>query len=115
MIWRVGERLTAIPIPRSALADCLFIDEDHILVAAADGVENYEITTDKVLWTGEKATFLTISGDHKTAACVNGADHKAVLYDTETGEKKMECDLKADSYRWLKMISWQIPKTIFLH
>ena len=56
-----GERLTAIPIPRSALADCLFIDEDHILVAAADGVENYEITTDKVLWTGEKATFLTIS------------------------------------------------------
>lgn len=89
-----GERLTAIPIPRSALADCLFIDEDHILVAAADGVENYEITTDKVLWTGEKATFLTISGDHKTAACVNGADHKAVLYDTETGEKKMECDFE---------------------
>ena len=89
-----GERLTAMPIPRSALADCLFIDENHILVAAADGVENYEITTDKVLWTGEKATFLTISGDHKTAACVNGADHKAVLYDIETGEKKTVCDFE---------------------
>ena len=111
----VKEALEAIPVKESAftaprtaqaqkaltdalgvysLADCLFIDEDHILVAAADGVENYEITTDKVLWTGEKATFLTISGDHKTAACVNGADHKAVLYDTETGEKKMECDFE---------------------
>lgn len=94
-----GERLTAIPIPRSALADCLFIDEDHILVAAADGVENYEIATGNVLWTGEKATFITISGDGKTAACVNREDSKAILYDTESGEKMTECDFEGRQLR----------------
>lgn len=94
-----GEKLAGIPIVQSALADCLFIDEDHILVAAVDGVENYEIATGKVLWTGEKATFITISGDGKTAACVNGADSKAVLYDTESGEKKTECDFEGRQLR----------------
>ena len=94
-----GEKLAGIPIAQSALADCLFIDEDHILVAAADGVENYEIATGSVLWTGEKATFITISGDGKTAACVNGADSKAVLYDTESGEKKTECDFEGRQLR----------------
>lgn len=94
-----GEKLAGIPIAQSALADCLFIDEDHILVAAADGVENYEIATGKVLWTGEKATFLAISGDGKTAACVNGTDSRAILYDTESGEKKTECDFEGRQLR----------------
>lgn len=94
-----GEKLAGIPIAQSALADCLFIDEDHILVAAADGVENYEIATGSVLWTGEKATFITISGDGKTAACVNREDSKAILYDTESGEKKTECDFEGRQLR----------------
>lgn len=94
-----GEKLAGIPIAQSALADCLFIDEDHILVAVADGVENYEIATGSVLWTGEKATFITISGDGKTAACVNREDSKAILYDTESGEKKTECDFEGRQLR----------------
>lgn len=94
-----GEKLAGIPIVQSALADCLFIDEEHILVASADGVENYEITTGKVLWTGEKATFIAISGDGKTAACVNREDTKAILYDTESGEKKTECDFEGRQLR----------------
>ncbi|HBN25410.1 MAG TPA: hypothetical protein DHW13_03610 [Lachnospiraceae bacterium] len=94
-----GEKLAGIPIAQSALADCLFIDEDHILVAAADGVENYEIATGNVLWTGEKATFITISGDGKTAACVNREDSKAILYDTESGEKMTECDFEGRQLR----------------
>ena len=94
-----GEKLAGIPIVQSALADCLFIDEDHILVAAADGVENYDIATGSVLWTGEKATFIAISGDRKTAACVNRTDSKAILYDTESGEKKTECDFEGRQLR----------------
>lgn len=94
-----GEKLAGIPIAQSALADCLFIDEDHILVAAADGVENYDIATGSVLWAGEKATFIAISGDRKTAACVNRADSKAILYDTESGEKKTECDFEGRQLR----------------
>ena len=94
-----GEKLAGIPIAQSALADCLFIDEDHILVASADGVEKYEIATGKVLWTGEKATFIAISGDGKTAACVNREEPKAILYDTESGEKKTECDFEGRQLR----------------
>lgn len=87
-----GDKLAEVPTVQSALADGLFIDEDHILLAAGDGVENYEISTGNVLWTGEKATFLAVSGDRKTAACVNGLEQKAILYDIASGEKKTECD-----------------------
>lgn len=86
-----GECLVKLPIQKSALSDCLFIDEDRIVYAAEDGIKAYCISEATEIWRGEAATFLTLSGDGKRVAAVNGKEQEAVVYAVETGEKITEC------------------------
>ena len=78
-------------LKESAFSDCLFLDEDTIVYAGQKGVEAYSIPQKKVLWTGDEAACLTLSGDGSTVAALNVRDDYAVLYNAADGKKKAEC------------------------
>lgn len=76
---------------RSALSDCLFVDEDTVICAAERGIEAYDISAGKVLWTGEASVRLALSGDRSVLAATGRDDDHAVLYRTADGAKIAEC------------------------
>lgn len=84
-------RTVVLPIENSALADVQFLDEDRIIYAGDKGVSVYDLNEGKVLWTGERATTLAVSGDHAVAAAVNRSADFAVLYRVSDGKKLGEC------------------------
>ena len=79
-----------LPIQNSALSDLIFTDESHIIYAGAEGITAYDLEGQKVLWTGEPATTLTVSGDKSIVAAVDrDADH-ALLYRVSDGSRMGE-------------------------
>lgn len=85
------EKIAALPIQESALADCLFIDVDHVIYAGADGVACYDLAAQQVVWTGEAATTLAVSYDGSTVAAVNRDAGYATIYNAVDGSVKTEC------------------------
>lgn len=86
-----GERLTALPLKKSALSDCFFVDESRIVYAGDKGVTAFDLESGQVLWQGEEATFLAVSADGSRVAAVDrDADH-AVIYRTSDGSVVAEC------------------------
>ena len=79
------QRIVALPAQKSALSDCVFVDEDHIVYAGADGVTGYDLEKKQVSWIGEEATTLALSADGQVIAAVNRDDEKAVFYRTSDG------------------------------
>lgn len=82
-----GHWLAALHAQESALSDCVFIDEDHIVYAGEDGVTCYDLDADQVLWVGETATTLAMSADRGRVAAVNRDEDYVDLYDVKTGSK----------------------------
>lgn len=85
------EKIAALPIQESALADCLFIDVDHVIYAGEDGVACYDLAAQQVVWTGEVATTLAVSYDGSTVAAVNRDAGYATIYNAVDGSVKTEC------------------------
>ena len=79
------EKLLCLPIQNSALSDCLFVGEDHILYAGSEGVTFYDLNDRKPLWTGEEGAVLAVSGDGQVAAAVNPDEGRAVFYRVSDG------------------------------
>lgn len=87
-------RIAVLPVLDSALSDCLFTDEEHVVYAGVEGVSCYDLSAQKIIWTGEEATTLSVSADGSTVAAVNrDADH-AVLYNAVNGSRKGECSFQ---------------------
>ncbi|MBD5552385.1 MAG: serine/threonine protein kinase [Lachnospiraceae bacterium] len=76
-----------LPIQNSALSDLIFTDESHIIYAGAEGITAYDLENQKVLWTGDAATTLTVSGDKSIVAAVNRDDDHALLYRVSDGSR----------------------------
>lgn len=74
-------------VQESAQSACLFIDEDTILYTGEQGVEAYSLASGKVLWTGEPASQLTLSGNREVAAALSKEGDYVALYHTADGEK----------------------------
>lgn len=91
-----GERVAQLDAQNSALSDVIFIDENKIVYAGAQGVTAYDLNMQKVLWTGEEATTLTISGDKTVMAAVNRNEDYAIIYRISNGEKIRECSFKGN-------------------
>lgn len=87
-------RMTVLPLEQSALSDVHFLDEERVIYAGDKGVSVYDTKQEKVLWTGETATALAVSGDGKIAAAVNRDAGSAVLYRIADGEKIGECSFQ---------------------
>lgn len=81
-------QMVCLSVQESALSDCVFIDESHIVYAGKDGVTGYDLETGQAVWTGEIATTLAISADKKVVAAVNRSEDSVVIYDTGTGERR---------------------------
>ncbi len=92
-IYKTGETVPAAvrPLRKSALADCLFLDEDTVVYAGEQGVEAYDLVTGNVLWSGQAGVQLALSGDRKVLAAAAPDAGSAVLYRTADGEKIAEC------------------------
>lgn len=88
-----GTLLAELPAAESALSEVAYLDEDTILYAGKEGISRYEISSGTVLWTGEAATGLSVSGDGKRAAGVYKDESHVSVYDTEDGRLLTTVDL----------------------
>ena len=84
------EQLVTLSVQESALSDCFFVDETHIVYAGEQGITGYDLEKETVVWTGEIATTLTLSADRQTVAAVNRTDEHVVFYNTVAGTKLAE-------------------------
>lgn len=90
------KRLAALPVRESALSDCLFADEEHVVYAGRDGVALYDLSAGADVWTGEAATTLAVSGDGKVVAAVDRDADMAFLYSVEDGARIGECSFHGE-------------------
>ncbi len=84
-----GDRLVALPLWESAWSDCLFTDEDHVAFAGKDGVSLYDLARREVLWTGEPASLLAVSGDGSAVAAARDGEG-VVVYRASDGSRLTE-------------------------
>lgn len=82
-----GEQIAKLPAQNSALSDIIFINDDLIAYAGKNGVEVYNLTENKILWTGEPATQLTISGDKTKLAAIYKDSSNAIIYNVSDGKQ----------------------------
>ncbi len=80
------EKIASLPIQESALSDCLFVDEDRIVYAGADGVSVYDLEKGEAVWTGEAATTLALSADASRVAAVDRDAERVVVYQASDGQ-----------------------------
>lgn len=85
-----GALTARLPMIDSALADLIFLDENRVLYAGAEGVSVCDLAKQKLQWVGEPATTLAVSEDGSTAAAVNRDDTYAVIYRVSDGTKQLE-------------------------
>ncbi|MDO5416614.1 MAG: WD40 repeat domain-containing serine/threonine protein kinase [Lachnospiraceae bacterium] len=85
-----GQEAAKLPVQRSALSDVVFLDEKRLLYAGKDGVSVYDLDTGEIVWTGETATTLAVSGDGRIAAAVNRDAEQVTIYRTEDGSRLNE-------------------------
>ena len=86
-----GRQLGALPTLESALCDVVFVNDTQVIFAGALGVTAYDIEQGKILWTGQTATTLALSGDKSVVAAVNRDESIAKLYQVEDGVLVGEC------------------------
>ncbi len=80
-------QIARLPTQESALSDCVFIDEAHLIYAGHTGVTAYDLEKQQVMWTGETATTLALSADRKKVAAVNRDEDRAVVYNAGSGQQ----------------------------
>lgn len=90
----MGEKIVSLPIYRSALSDCRFLDESRIVYAGEEGVTAYDLDEGETLWMGQPATVLAVSADGRRVAAVMGDEDKCQIYRTGDGALEMECSFE---------------------
>ena len=81
-----SEIIKTLPAVESALADLQFIGSDVLVYAGSEGLCAYDVTHDKLLWTGNPATEIAVSADGKIVAAVNRDENVASVYDSASGK-----------------------------
>ncbi len=88
---RITQTFPAAP---SALTEAEYLDDDRIVYGGADGICAADIVSQKILWVGEPATGIAVSGDGQRIAGVYRDQQKARIYDAQTGEMIREVDFQ---------------------
>lgn len=86
------QELTALPAEKSALTQVRYLNENQILFAGRDGLTAFDLQKKKILWTGKKATAVSVSTDGTKAAAVYKDASVAYLYDTKSGKQLKKID-----------------------
>ena len=87
-----GKKLIVRPAERSALSEVEFLDDDTVIFAGASGIEAFSLKDNIVLWTGEKATAITVSEDRSKVAAVYKDSKECFVYDAKTGNRLSTID-----------------------
>lgn len=82
-----GEEMASLPADSSALSSMVFLGEDRILYSGEGALTAYCISEGRVLWNGEPATKIALSGDGTRAAAIYKDASYAAFYDTESGTR----------------------------
>ena len=80
-----GEKLAELPVEESALSDVVFLDENRIAYAAPGALQVYDLSVQRVLWSGEAATSIAVSADGGRIAAVYKDAGEGYIYDTSDG------------------------------
>ena len=88
-----SQEIIRLPVQKSALSDVVFVSETQIVYAGEQGVTAYDLEEKKVLWTGEVATTLTVSGDRTIVAAVDREEDDVIIYRVSDGKKVMKREL----------------------
>lgn len=80
-----GEQLLTVEAEPSAMSDLVFLTEDQVLCAGKGAVQAWDLSTGMLLWSGNQATQLTVSGDGTRAAAVDRDAGEAAIYNTADG------------------------------
>ena len=94
-----GVVLESLPTVESALADAVFIDDETIVYAGADGITMYSLATKQTLWTGEQATTISVSFDGSRIAAVYRDDNFATVYGVDG--RKIDSVSFGDKHLWV--------------
>ena len=89
-----GSEIVSLPIQKSALSDCVFVDDRTVVYASDHGTTAYDIAEKRELWCGEASTILAVSEDKKVVAAVNCEQNAATIYDIRTGEVSGQCSFE---------------------
>ncbi len=91
------KQVAVLPAQESALADCVFADETHLVYAGDQGVTAYNLEAQEILWTGGIATTLAVSGDGQRVAAVNRGEEQAAVYRVSDGAVVAERSFEGQS------------------
>lgn len=86
-----GNQIAAFPARDSALSEVIFVDNERMVYAGEQGVTAYDLRQKKILWSGDAATTLSVSGDGMTVAAVDRDSEYAQIYRMKDGEVITEC------------------------
>ncbi len=81
-----GTLLAQLDADPSALSDAVFVDNDTLIYAAADGIALYRVSTGQRLWTVKKGTSISLSDDGSRVATVYTDESVGYVYEVSTGE-----------------------------
>ena len=84
--------LVTLPADKSALSEVKYLNDDAIIYSGSNGLQCYNIVSEKTMWTGKQSTAVSISQDGKTVAAIYKDESFATVYDTATGNIKTEVD-----------------------
>ena len=91
--------LVTLPAMESALAEAEYLDDRTIVYAGKEGVTVYDIAQDIVLWIGEPATSVAVSGNGEKIAAVYKDETRAIVYDARSGEQLYQVDFSGRHQR----------------
>lgn len=83
-----------LPADPSALSDMVFCGDNVLLYAGEGAIRAFSLAEKKELWSGKRATSITLSEDGKTVAAVYKDETFATIYNAETGEELQTVDFQ---------------------
>ncbi len=104
-----GGVIDTLPLAESALSDAVFVDNNTLAYAGADGISLYNIEKKSVVWTGKPATQIAVSADGKTIAGVYRDESFATVYDI-SGTEKATVSFEANKQRVVGNDTFVDPK-----
>jgi len=75
-----GALLVQLPAVESGLAQVIYIDDNRLAYAGAEGLTVYDLSARTTVWTGGPATTIAVSADGQMIAGVNRDDTGATVY-----------------------------------
>jgi len=90
------ETIARLQAVESTIVDAIFLDNTRLAFAGIDGLTVYDLSEGTVLWIGEPATAIAVSGDGSTIAAIYRDESLATIYDVY-GDVKKTVNLRGKS------------------